>query len=108
MNSPKESPPATRNNLDMRNRTACLSATLLLAAAIGSTFLTPTTARADTPAPAPTQRVIAIDCERAQGPTNTAFKQCVGAGRANEGLRADWQRQLTLAKQRCDFQYIRM
>ena len=31
----------------------------------------------------------------------------MGAGRANEGLRADWQRQLRLAKQELDFKYIR-
>jgi len=37
-----------------------------------------------------------------------AFKRCVGAGRANEGLRADWQRQLRIAKQACGFEYIRM
>ncbi len=35
------------------------------------------------------------------------FKFCVGAGRANEGLRADWQRQLTEAHRECGFQYIR-
>jgi len=36
------------------------------------------------------------------------FKECIGAGRANEGLRADWQQQLTLVKKECDFKYIRM
>ncbi len=36
------------------------------------------------------------------------FKFCVGAGRANEGLRADWQRQLTYVHHECGFQYIRM
>ena len=36
------------------------------------------------------------------------FNFCVGAGRANEGLRADWQRQLTYAHQQCGFEYIRM
>jgi len=36
------------------------------------------------------------------------FKLCVGAGRANEGLRADWQRQLELAHRECGFKYIRM
>ena len=36
------------------------------------------------------------------------FKLCVGAGRANEGLRADWQRQLTIAHRECGFEYIRM
>ena len=32
---------------------------------------------------------------------------CVGAGRANEGLRADWQEQLAFAVDHCDFQYVR-
>ena len=36
------------------------------------------------------------------------FKACVGAGRANEGLRADWQRQLTRVHNECGFTYIRM
>ncbi len=36
------------------------------------------------------------------------FKECVGAGRANEGLRADWQQQLALVKKECGFKYIRM
>jgi xylan 1,4-beta-xylosidase len=36
------------------------------------------------------------------------FKQCVGAGRANEGLRADWQRQLAYVRKECGFNYIRM
>jgi len=36
------------------------------------------------------------------------FKECVGAGRANEGLRADWQRQLTRVHSDCGFTYIRM
>jgi xylan 1,4-beta-xylosidase len=32
---------------------------------------------------------------------------CVGAGRANEGLRADWQEQLRMAVKECGFKYIR-
>jgi xylan 1,4-beta-xylosidase len=32
---------------------------------------------------------------------------CVGAGRANEGLRADWQAQLRKAVAGCGFKYIR-
>ncbi|MBI2513295.1 MAG: glycoside hydrolase [Opitutae bacterium] len=32
---------------------------------------------------------------------------CVGAGRANEGLRADWQRQLRRVRAECGFRYIR-
>jgi xylan 1,4-beta-xylosidase len=55
-----------------------------------------------------TTRLVSADLRQANGPLNTMFKFCVGAGRANEGLRADWQRQLTYAHRECGFQYIRM
>lgn len=35
------------------------------------------------------------------------FEVCIGAGRANEGLRADWQRQLRRVREECGFRYIR-
>jgi len=35
------------------------------------------------------------------------YNFCVGAGRANEGLRADWQRQLRQVRAECGFRYIR-
>lgn len=35
------------------------------------------------------------------------WSKCVGAGRANEGLRADWQKQLKMAVKQCGFEYIR-
>jgi xylan 1,4-beta-xylosidase len=38
--------------------------------------------------------VINVDFNKTSGTLNTFFKECVGAGRANEGLRADWQQQL--------------
>jgi xylan 1,4-beta-xylosidase len=53
-------------------------------------------------------RTIAVDVNAVQGPLDTSFKECVGAGRANEGLRADWQEQLREAKRDCGFKYIRM
>jgi xylan 1,4-beta-xylosidase len=53
-------------------------------------------------------RTIAADLQQPSGPLNTMFKRCIGAGRANEGLRADWQRQLTYAHKECGFEYIRM
>lgn len=53
-------------------------------------------------------RTINIDVKEVKGPLNTFFNECVGAGRANEGLRADWQQQLTYAKQQLGFRYIRM
>ncbi|TWI95275.1 xylan 1,4-beta-xylosidase [Mucilaginibacter frigoritolerans] len=52
-------------------------------------------------------RVISVDLGEVKGPLSKSFKMCVGAGRANEGLRADWQRQLKMAHEECGFQYIR-
>lgn len=53
-------------------------------------------------------RTISVDAGRVQGRLNNMFNECVGAGRANEGLRADWQRQLRYAKEKLGFRYIRM
>jgi xylan 1,4-beta-xylosidase len=53
-------------------------------------------------------RTIRVNFETEKGPLNTMFKECVGAGRANEGLRADWQQQLAYVKKECDFKFIRM
>lgn len=55
-----------------------------------------------------TDRVIKVDYNKSAGKMNTMFKECIGAGRANEGLRADWQQQLAMIKKECDFKYIRM
>jgi xylan 1,4-beta-xylosidase len=54
------------------------------------------------------ERPITADLQQVRGPLDTMFKQCVGAGRANEGLRADWQRQLAYVHKECGFTYIRM
>ncbi|MDD3079901.1 MAG: glycoside hydrolase [Paludibacter sp.] len=54
------------------------------------------------------RRIIQADYNKTYGTLNTMFKNCVGAGRANEGLRADWQQQLAYVKQICGFRYIRM
>jgi xylan 1,4-beta-xylosidase len=58
--------------------------------------------------PSVQERVINVDFSKTSGPLNTMFKECVGAGRANEGLRADWQQQLAYVKKECGFKYIRM
>jgi xylan 1,4-beta-xylosidase len=55
-----------------------------------------------------TPRLVSADLRQTNGPLDTMFKFCVGAGRANEGLRADWQRQLTYAHRELGFKYIRM
>lgn len=56
----------------------------------------------------PLERTIQVDFKSQKGPLSTMFKECVGAGRANEGLRSDWQQQLTYVKKECDFKFIRM
>jgi xylan 1,4-beta-xylosidase len=52
-------------------------------------------------------RLISLDVAKEKGPLNKSFNLCVGAGRANEGLRADWQQQLALARKECGFRYLR-
>ena len=53
-------------------------------------------------------REIRVDVHDIAGDTNTAWRKMVGAGRANEGLRADWQQQLALVREELGFEYIRM
>lgn len=53
-------------------------------------------------------RVVSVDYSTEKGPLIAMFNECVGAGRANEGLRADWQQQLAYVKNECGFKYIRM
>ncbi len=54
------------------------------------------------------ERIINLDFNHVKGSFNAMFNECVGAGRANEGLRADWQKQLALVRKECGFRYIRM
>ena len=54
------------------------------------------------------KRIISADCATVRGPHCKVFKECIGAGRANEGLRADWQEQLALVQKEIGFKYIRM
>jgi xylan 1,4-beta-xylosidase len=53
------------------------------------------------------ERVIEADLAHERGCTSRMYNFCVGAGRANEGLRADWQRQLRKVRAECGFRYIR-
>ncbi len=53
-------------------------------------------------------RTITLNYNNEKGKLNTFFNECVGAGRANEGLRADWQEQLRYVTKECGFKYIRM
>lgn len=54
------------------------------------------------------ERLVSGDVRRVRGPLDNMFKACIGAGRANEGLRADWQRQLADVRKECGFTYLRM
>ncbi|MET0356774.1 MAG: glycoside hydrolase, partial [Cellvibrio sp.] len=53
-------------------------------------------------------RAVNVDIQNIKGELNATFKVSIGAGRANEGLRADWQQQLAEVKRDADFRYIRM
>ena len=66
--------------------------------------------RAVSPANAPEsrERQIAADLARVEGPHSRVPLMTIGAGRANEGLRADWQQQLAEVQQDIGFRYIRM
>lgn len=71
-------------------------------------LLTATAGIAQKKKTAPQERTISVDIRQERGPLNTMFRECVGAGRANEGLRADWQQQLAYVKEECGFEFIRM
>jgi xylan 1,4-beta-xylosidase len=62
---------------------------------------------AETAAAPPSQRVIAADWQEAKGQRADVFRQCIGAGRAAEGLRAAWQEQLKMCEREIGFKYIR-
>ena len=75
--------------------------TLFLFALLGSVmFVSPATARNHSRKAAEKIRTISVDYNRVKGDFNQMFRECVGAGRANEGLRADWQQQLAVAASR--------
>lgn len=48
-----------------------------------------------------------IDFTQPGTPLVHTWSNCVGAGRANEGLRADWQQQLKTVVDDCGFRYLR-
>jgi len=53
------------------------------------------------------KRTIDVNINQVKEQLPASINLCVGAGRANEGLRADWQRQLKVAHDECGFKYIR-
>ncbi len=56
---------------------------------------------------APFLREIRADFNQIKGPKSKVFNNCISAGRAFEGLRAEWQRQLQEAVNDIGFKYIR-
>lgn len=50
---------------------------------------------------------VAVDRTSSGRPIDRYWTRCVGAGRANEGLRANWLEQLKLCVDQCGFQYVR-
>jgi xylan 1,4-beta-xylosidase len=76
---------------------------------LGILFLNPGVAQSKSEKSTESQeRVILVDFNKVKGYLNTMFNECIGAGRANEGLRADWQQQLAYVRKECGFRYIRM
>lgn len=53
-------------------------------------------------------RIVHVDLSQVTGPHTTVPFRVVGAGRANEGLRADWQDQLATVQNDIGFDYVRM
>jgi xylan 1,4-beta-xylosidase len=53
-------------------------------------------------------RTIHVDAAHVTGPHSDVPLRVIGAGRANEGLRADWQQQLATVQRDIGFRYIRM
>lgn len=52
-------------------------------------------------------RKISADFNAVKGKHDKFFKKTIGAGRAAEGLRADWQAQFETVRRECGFEYIR-
>lgn len=53
-------------------------------------------------------RIISANYQHVKGPRDRFAHLVVGAGRAAEGLRADWQRDLAVVHRECGFEYLRM
>jgi len=56
----------------------------------------------------PQKRVVHADLKNVTGPHSQVPLLVVGAGRAEEGLRADWQQQLATVQSEIGFHYLRM
>ncbi|MCK5732960.1 MAG: hypothetical protein KAI38_02155, partial [Candidatus Latescibacteria bacterium] len=50
---------------------------------------------------------VQLSAKKSGKPLNHYWSTCVGAGRANEGLRANWLEHLALSVRECGFRYVR-
>lgn len=53
------------------------------------------------------KRSISLNFAQVKGRMNRFYREVVGAGRAAEGLRTDWQRDLKVVHRECGFKYLR-
>ena len=79
----------------------------LAVSATGSVWLTGAVRAGDEETASVPVRAITADWQKVKGERADVFRQCIGAGRAAEGLRADWQQQLKMCRQEIGFKYIR-
>ena len=85
-----------------------LAETILAALLFGGVlFIAPVLTHAQERTGTARRRTIAVDYRRVRGPRDSFVQLVVGAGRAAEGLRADWQRDLALVQRECGFRYVR-
>ena len=98
---------ASRTKPNMPLRLALQSIAIAAVFLATTAVTTQSVAAPAVPVSASSVRTISVDYGKEVGSLNRMFQFCVGAGRANEGLRADWQRQLRRARTECGFRYIR-
>ena len=88
------------------SRDSAATRALILGCAL-TALLQTSVSRAHSNEGTPVARTITADYSRIKGQRNAFYRNVVGAGRAAEGLRADWQRDLAVVHRECGFRYIR-
>ncbi|MEP6850159.1 MAG: hypothetical protein ABI999_14970, partial [Acidobacteriota bacterium] len=53
------------------------------------------------------KRSVSVNFTQVKGVMNRFYREVVGAGRAAEGLRSDWQRDLGIVHRECGLKYLR-
>lgn len=88
----------------MTRQVQCASVVLLLTFGCGMD----SSIRAQSALTRAQQRLIRADVRQIGGPHSSTPLMTIGAGRANEGLRADWQAQLAQVQREIGFRYLRL